>query len=1034
LRNKSTIWSDEAVGSNDSKLYQKQNFRVTDAHLDTLSWWKELRKQWLLSQGFESPRDVEDSQSSQSGHKWPRNDPPPSPTEILLSALNDAYSTLHYRRPPRRLAHCHERYSATSLDRLEKLSLQVVLSRYITTLDAHLSRKYDLRYHGSNHISGIDEALGWVFDNKTLLFLSTKGYSVQDLMAWTWILKAHKPYLAALRLLSLENHYAAERNDRPRRVPFFIVKILLHRENLDLNAFRVLLAYCLAHINQQPIPAIASAVKQGLEAMECDTGSISERSGKGLDASIAMSLVTLLLDHARRLWPVVQFNIARSFALFLTCATDHPSAGFRKKERLNRLRTRYFNTCLSMLSIPSKHSPFLSTSTQQRAQFELLKAMAAHDPVLPVSRAGYQAVVAVQLAHKKTEAERRYADYKAPSWPPWKSDRLGIDSKRGSDGMKSRAMQVMSQMKDAGYSFTLWEDVASILAGWDVDGSPTIQTRRLASPTKFLQGPSKSSIDDPAIWAARIRATRTLREAWACFLSHQDQNLLPSEIVYHAIAEKLAFRRIAMERDFDRNNTSLPGDGLEVFAEPASQRDVIYVRTEPPSLEDFIKQMVSQGIRPGPRFLAFLLGSSKTFHSGLNYLACSTLSTRQLKALCLVWPGTYDSAAMYTLKRLRKMEPRLFHAFIKFLCKFSNFDSIRFAGITVGRADTFPILMGKSLSGSTRGTLFSYGHGHGEVVKTHHPRTLHHAVHLLRNLKPRQASVWLMLLQALAAPRMSSKDRMTRRDLQKFLTWHEVLEVVRWMARIDVEPGMQGLLILCKSYTNFVSAGIRDPTAAEEGLSLINEMKRQNEIELSSTPRTFEESVYEGLHVLKSHFDRLVLPQPEMVFDQDRAGEESDDDDAKVSDLPIPFMLQVPTPVVLHAFVRALGAAEDYDGVINLLQWMSRCAPALKECADELSNGERMMRRTLAAVRVFLEGTWDVEALRRAHHDSEADTRLIERTDGSSLPSDQDSVPPEFSDPYVEEAYKIIERTEVWGPWPTDAEVRQYLLWRSAGH
>jgi hypothetical protein len=33
--------------------------------------------------------------------------------------------------------------------------------------------------------------------------------------------------------------------------------------------------------------------------------------------------------------------------------------------------------------------------------------------------------------------------------------------------MFSRAMQVLSQMKDAGYSHRLWEDISSILAGWD---------------------------------------------------------------------------------------------------------------------------------------------------------------------------------------------------------------------------------------------------------------------------------------------------------------------------------------------------------------------------------------------------------------------------------------------------------------------------------------------------------------------------------------------------------------------------------------
>jgi hypothetical protein len=250
------------------------------------------------------------------------------------------------------------------------------------------------------------------------------------------------------------------------------------------------------------------------------------------------------------------------------------------------------------------------------------------------------------------------------------------------------------------------------------------------------------------------------------------------------------------------------------------------------------------------------------------------------------------------------------------------------------------------------------------------------------------------------------------------------------MAEIEVEPGMDGLLILCKAFTHVVSAGIQDPAAAEEGLHIVIEAKGRSEVDFSTAPRTFEEMVHDGLHLLKSHFDRLVLPRPEIFPGTGRQIEESNEE-SRISDSLIPSTLQVPTPAVLHAFVRALGAAEDYDGLLNLLQWMSRCAPVLKERADEFANGERMMRRTLAAVRVFLEGSWENDALLREPIDrSDAGVRLNSHSGRNSLSIAQDSKP-EFSDPYVEEAYKIIEGTEGWGPWPTDEETRLYLLWRS---
>lgn len=1047
--------------------------------IDSNAWWDELRSQCSLSQAFspaahsqrvyqnnaveglgdngprrpsrragdgaESPKRTSatgnpdpyygkgheghsyEPNNSVRQHERLRKNLQQTPTEHLISALQQTYPMLDYQKPRRRHPHRQGLLSQTTLHstvvRRQKyrsmvavgrprVSLQTILADYIRTLDTLLSWNRLPGDHDSSHASKVDEAVEKVFNDRHLQLLSAQGYSAEDVMAWAWILKANHSFQAALRLLVLARHYALQEQNT-KHIPPFIHLLLLRRSHLDVRAFRVLLLYSLHVMNHQPLPTMASVMESISKGSEAEITPPSKREQPRVSAPTAMSMVKLLLYHARRLWPGAQLSIAHSFASFLVHTLTAKDTAPKHILRLNQLRANYFNACLWLLSIPSKHGPFVSASIQQRAQFELLKAMAAHRPVLPVNRRGYQAVVAVQVAHKKTEAEKLSASYKAASWPPWKEEKLGIDSQRGNEGMRSRAMQVMSQMKEAGYSHTVWEEVASIFAGWDTDGSPTIQTRSLTSSPDMLPTSAKSRPNDPAIWEARIRATRTVREAWACFLSYQDQGLPPSMRIYHAMAQKLVFRRHAIERNFDRVSLSLPGDGLEVFPEPSSARDVIYVRSEPPSLDDLLKKMLSQGIRPSGRFLALLLGSCTSFRSGLDYLSCSALSTKQVRALCTLWPDRYDPDAMNTIRTLPHY---LFLAFIQFLCKFSKFDSLYMAGYNLRMADLFPVAMQGAHVSSTKTTLFSYGHVLGENNQIHHPRALAHAVQLLRILKPRYTSVWLPLLRALASPRITVRDRKMRRDVQRFLAWHEVVEVLGWMRSIDVEPGMDGLLILCNAFSHAVVAGIRDPSAAEEGLHTVREALRRNGVLSVSVPWTFEEMVHEGLRLLKTQFDRLVLPIPEMSTDKDARG----DRNAATGSF-VPPMFQIPAPAVLHGFVRALGTAEDYDGLLNLLQWMSRFAPALKERADELTNGERMMRRTLVAVRVFLEGSWENEVLLR----KAAGEPDVERQE---VPVDRDSRPT-FSDPYVEEAYKIIESTEGWGPWPTDEEVRQYLSW-----
>ncbi|KUL91984.1 hypothetical protein ZTR_01191 [Talaromyces verruculosus] len=650
--------------------------------------------------------------------------------------------------------------------------------------------------------------------------------------------------------------------------------------------------------------------------------------------------------------------------------------------------------------------------------------MAAHNPVIPVNRSGYQAIVAVQLAHVKTPAERIFAKQKALSWPPWKEARMGIDAERGNEGMRSRTMQVLSQMVEAGYALSSWDDVAAILAGWDTDGTPTIQTRSLARPQKSLEPGTKESKVISTIWASRIRATRTLREAWACFLSYETR-AFPSEPVYHAMARKLIYRMEESD-DINTKNGPLPGDGFEVYPEPSSARDVTYVPTEPPTLEELLERMILQGVLPGVDFIALLVRFSPDFSTGLRYIA-AFLSPKQTKAVSTLYIGDLEGENLVTLKA---MKPSLFDSIIAFFCTNSQLPC---PGHRFRKVDLFPILMQRpSQLLVDTSTFFSdedvlrKGNGHG------HPQILSHAVELLLARRPRRVTAWIPLLKALASPRGPSEERLVKPHVHWYFAWYEASEVIHWMQELGLEPGMEGFIVLCQIFAQAVGVGIQSIGAAEESLYLAHRTKRQNDKLHVNIAPDFESFVYQGIRVLKSYFDRLVLPiHPVLVENQSSRSDTGESSLPELPELPesiVPDMIQVPTPAALHTFVRALGTAEDHDGILNLLEWMSRYASEIAEAADQKRGGRKMLRRTLTAMRVYLE---DLNALKMPMREPEPAASGKATLDSYYHTGEQEDdiieTRPIFADGRVEEAYEIIESTAVWGSWPSDDEVRAYV-------
>ncbi|KAJ6115831.1 hypothetical protein N7523_006248 [Penicillium sp. IBT 18751x] len=929
------------------------------------------------------------SKPSKSGSK-PK--PKPTPSEYLTKSLQRTGLTigtgersmravdLSYvnpdRKAPRRVLQRH-RGPKKTYGRPDRPSLQTILGEYIRLVEPSLSRT-----SGISEADDLNSVLAEVFRTDSQRYLTERGYDVEDVVSWAWIMKSQTHHRAVSRM------FALEADSKISRVPTFIPLFLLKEPYLDAQSFRLLLIYSLHLMSGQPFPTLDTFHRN----FDTHSDHSPSEARPAIDRSTCMILVVRLIRHARQVWPEALPIIARSFSRFLTAGPVKEGGPLSLAEhKADGFRTAKFNSCLELLSLPTKIHPFRASNIQQEAQFELLRAMATHKPVLPLTRRGYRAVIAVQMAHKKTTEERQSAELKAPSWPPWKEAKLGIDAQRGNEGIISRAMNVLSQMKEAGYSHQTWEQMCSVLAGWDTDGSPTVQTRSLVHRTGYL--PRERGVDPNhyAVWVARIRATRTVREAWACFLAYRDQNLPPKAAIYVAMAEKLIYREKAVQRGSDHKSSALPGDGREVHPEPASARDLIYVKTEPPSSQEFLDQILADGFRPSGRFLALLLESTSNLRLGLRYLQYSDLTDLQITALCTPW---YQDSLNQDdhIKALQSLPDFVFASFIKLLC--SSF-SVRAKNVAprTPLLYHFPVLMaGKQNPGPISDVLGL----NEELEESCHPKSLWHAVQLVKLLKPACHQAWSHILNTLSQKSTSRRTwirsclsgTLRDQDLYRILVWQEVLVVLRSMKARKLDLCMNNFQFLCLAFKRAVDAGTHHHGLVEEASRLIHKpsLARIN----SDGQEPFDAMVANGLEVLKSQFDGLVLPASRTSELAERSIFTTD------SEAHVLSGLHVPSYATLHSFVRVLGLVGDDEGLLYLLRWMSQSATRLNEVADEELNGEAMKHQTLTAIRVFLE--------------------KLHRPDDARVASDRQ----------VQEAYNLISQTPGW-EWPSDEDVERYL-------
>ena len=757
---------------------------------------------------------------------------------------------------------------------------------------------------------------------------------------------------------------------------------------------------------------------------------------RGMRESVFMVMVIRLLRSARKVWPAAFGNIADLISRYLD--------GLNFRQGVTRTTvltsedtaqlTYMYNTLLKLVSLPASIGPFESAFHQQQAQFRLLRRMDQFQPPLIVDRRGYRAVISMQLRHKQTLMEREWAQMKVKSWPPWKEEKLGIDADINAEHGISRAMEAIRRSREAGYAPDDWDAVASVLAGWDTDGSPTIQSRVVKLPYEYRTG-------ETSIWASRIRATRTLDEAWSCFLSYKDQGLgrAGASHVYHRMFEKIvhdakrqsAKKGVVTATSYTDKEQPLPGDGLEVLAAPESPREAIYVRRPPPTIDEFLQMIAKDKITPSPKLLTDMLANAPTLEVGLQFLEQCKLPNSHIRVLSDEQsPSTPEAQAA-----LASIPLHLFSSYIRLLVRFSPRMPLE------ARADEFTLVDTGLVLGSTMGktkiSQLDSLQRHSEESSEHAPslrpvviNPLLKAILLVLARKPRYRPVWYNLLRPLSEPRVVTDvvSRFVDQDYQDIKTWRMTWLLVNVMREIDLKLTLEGFHLLCKGLEKTIFASerlTRNPSIGQAtndpdvdhvlstSLPLLIEIFKN-----VVRSRSMRQEIPVSLTEEKSKVDQSV--EEHGKWRSDVIGEDAEDVSSRAFIPPaclLPKLAEVPTPACLHSFIRVLGLRRDYNGLLDLVEWMSLFADEINALAGWKLNGQRVMRRCLTAVHVFMERSWIILEQEEAEARGEDPSTVRHELEMKAEPAPEK---------IVRAVQEIVRQNRKWGGWPDQDEVFEY--------
>ena len=842
-------------------------------------------------------------------------------------------------------------------------------------------------------------------------FLARKNFDLEDVEAWAAMITEPDSFKAASSLQARVASHGV------RSIPLPVFSYMLRRPYITTRALRILIVH-------------AWNLFAELDASE------------DIDVSPdAVFVVFIRLSrHAREVWPEALPSIADYLVRFLPDIKRnnrgyvYPSAN---------AVSFMLNKAMYLISEPTAVAPFVDTSYQEAAVIRILSSMAEHDPPIVINREGYRAVIRSQLASQKTPREKQWAGLKALSWPPWKEDRTNMDSEIGPEHGISRAGASLQRMQEAGYALASWEKVAKLFTGWDVDGTPTIQTRVVLPIWGEHVKWNWTGSHEASIWIARIKTTRTVQEAWACYQAFEDAGNPPDQGVILAILEKLhqEERRQRRETRPARRDVRLssapqptvyPGDAKEIEPLPPSTHLYTYTRTDPPTAHEFYKQLQEHDIGLLDQCLAYLITNAVSAHAGRNYIRSALHRHPALRGVIGIDPAV----------NFDEVPDVLFQAYVELLSRLSRYgkavEPMRFS---TGRRKPPTLYISDQSLAETR---FNFQSG------------LVQAVWLLQMKRSFYRPTWNAVLDALArnasykvvhltnAHNGITTDQANIPDLHfnAILAYRLMQQVLEDYQDQYMAPDPLAFLAICRATENLgiacwsiISNDHYRGQAPTDGFG--------NDDERSFMPARVSEAedvlAYEMPQRQVSHYFKLLVGDRTFSgFERNLTPPERSGDQS-ASSPGLPRLLAIPSPAILHAYIRALGWCGSHNSIIEALQWMVEYQEELAEAAPRARNSFNVMRRAVVAARVFLERSWlpsgstEPDGFASQEFDvredalsgmAQAARQIGENTGGKPTLLQMFESP--ASAEQIEQARALIDSVPDWGGWATEEEVEAY--------
>lgn len=608
-----------------------------------------------------------------------------------------------------------------------------------------------------------------------------------------------------------------------------------------------------------------------------------------------LKIITVrLLHHVREHRPESMSWVASFFAAEASRLHDNtPGADPLPPNTLSDL-TGFCNKLLKLISLPTPSRPVVTAVHQEKAQFQILQYMANRSPAVAVTRLGFLSVALNQLAHAKTPQEREWAELKGSAWPPWKENRTAMDEDKGYEFGASRASQLLHRMHEAGYSGGLWEDIVQVYAGWDKDSSPTIQTRTVLPLSSFQY--RKANGLRALLWAGRIRATRTRREAWACFLSQELSGGRAHSAIYLAMFEKLHYgtaeRLTHPEFSSDAGGTPeegptylLPGDMKEVLPDPLSTLHHVYISEPVPGYRELFQRMQTTQLKPDNHLLVFLIETCPDFDMGLELLAMA--KDRGNGIIGRILDGTHDQDLPY-----QPILGYFIKAIIVFLCRY-------------GRVE-------QSLPKEVH---FLRPEQHANQLRSNRNYLVEYAYMVLRHYRPLYRPAWAAMIEKLAW-------HINQNGEIGITQYKRICDILEQMEQLHLNVDDEIFLQFCVA-TRYTAQ------TAQQGFASIEDTRHV----LSTSS-----------HRLRTLFNSLV------GINADVQSPSSHQTGSNV----VP--LHIPGPAELHAYVRALTALRDYEGLYSFTTWLTKHHVEVTARAKAQHSGRDILFKILVALRLAIDG------------------------------------------------------------------------------